>query len=663
MAFLETRGVLARLLATENLIVEHDPSANTASFDTLNRVLKLPVLRSDNEYVYNMFVGHEVGHALNTPEDWQSEIPDGVPFDFVNVIEDVRIERLIQDRFPGLRSDFTKAYNHLNDKDFFEICDKDLSKFSLIDRINLHFKLGSRAFVPFSEQETVYVTAVDEANTWQKVLLVAKMIQDYLQSLAQDEVPNDVDGESNGDGDTESQSSQSNSSDSDDESGDGDDDASVGEESDVDETTSETQKSFDDNMEKLSDNFFSKTYDYITPTDVNFDDIISVKQLRDSMVMPDPSFDIGPLHKDDFNKFLSSIKRDVNFMVQQFEMKKSADAYARQQVNKTGVLNTQMLHNYKLTDDIFLRQTVTPDGKSHGLVMLLDWSGSMEGIAVSTVKQIITLVQFCRKVQISFDVYTFTTGYKRHEREYKSGQAFNDTVGFVQVLNSKSRPREIDQDMLNLYYNSLALGGYRCQNVPYSPHLTMGGTPLNNALMMTPQIIERFKSLTNTQKVSLVVVTDGETSPIQYTKVNDYDRQIETYQYYETVMIRSGSKVYPIEAGSGARDVINWVKTQVDDISITHLYLAGTAACRSYLREHDVVMDDSQFRKTGSCMSTSDTWPVLGCINPKTFGDSDEEIGVESGATKGQIRNALKKYLKSKSTNKVFLSQLVGQFT
>ena len=99
-------------------------------------------------------------------------------------------------------------------------------------------------------------------------------------------------------------------------------------------------------------------------------------------------------------------------MAQQFEMKKSADAYARQQIHKTGVLNTNVLHNYKLTDDLFVRQSVVPDGKNHGLPMLIDWSGSMSDNIVATVKQLLVLVSFCRKVGIPFDVYTFTAqGY------------------------------------------------------------------------------------------------------------------------------------------------------------------------------------------------------------------------------------------------------------
>ncbi len=179
--------MLARLLATENLIVEHDNTAITASFNTETRVLRLPILKTDNENVYNMFVAHECAHALETPVRWKQDIPDGVPFDFVNVIEDIRIERYIQNKFPGLRSDFSRGYTKLNEDDFFRIQGRDLSKFSLIDRINLHYKLGSRAFVPFTDEELVYVKAAGDADTWDKVVLVSKMVAEYLNELVDNE--------------------------------------------------------------------------------------------------------------------------------------------------------------------------------------------------------------------------------------------------------------------------------------------------------------------------------------------------------------------------------------------------------------------------------------------------------------------------------------------
>ena len=88
-------------------------------------------------------------------------------------------------------------------------------------------------------------------------------------------------------------------------------------------------------------------------------------------------------------------------------MKKSASAYARATTSRTGVLNTSKLHTYKYNEDLFRKVTTLPEGKNHGLIFLLDWSGSMSHIMMDTVKQLINLVWFCKKVNIPFDVYAF----------------------------------------------------------------------------------------------------------------------------------------------------------------------------------------------------------------------------------------------------------------
>ena len=98
-------------------------------------------------------------------------------------------------------------------------------------------------------------------------------------------------------------------------------------------------------------------------------------------------------------------------MVKEFECKKAATAYARASVSKTGVLDTTKLFQYKYNDDIFKKITSTPDGKSHGLIFLLDWSGSMCYQLQQTVKQLLSLAQFCRKVKIPFVVYSFCLLY------------------------------------------------------------------------------------------------------------------------------------------------------------------------------------------------------------------------------------------------------------
>ena len=96
---------LAKLLATENLVVEH-ANVETASFDVVNRVLTLPVWEA-SEDVYDMLVGHEVGHALYTPNE---KIDADIPSSYVNVVEDARIERMIKSTYPGLIKSFCSGY-------------------------------------------------------------------------------------------------------------------------------------------------------------------------------------------------------------------------------------------------------------------------------------------------------------------------------------------------------------------------------------------------------------------------------------------------------------------------------------------------------------------------------------------------------------------------
>ena len=73
-----TKDILAKCMATEDLRVIHDANAETAYFDTENRVLCLPVWEDMSNATYDMLVGHEVSHALHTPaEGWQYFVGDG----------------------------------------------------------------------------------------------------------------------------------------------------------------------------------------------------------------------------------------------------------------------------------------------------------------------------------------------------------------------------------------------------------------------------------------------------------------------------------------------------------------------------------------------------------------------------------------------------------
>ena len=114
--------------------------------------------------VIDMLVGHEVGHALYTPDtEWWKEVK--VPQQFVNVVEDARIEKLIKRRYEGLNKTFYNAYHELSDRDFFEIENKDLDELNLADRVNLHFKIGHFVDIDFDIEENLLVSKIAVSYT------------------------------------------------------------------------------------------------------------------------------------------------------------------------------------------------------------------------------------------------------------------------------------------------------------------------------------------------------------------------------------------------------------------------------------------------------------------------------------------------------------------
>ena len=165
-----TKDILAKCMAMEDLRVIHDANAETAYFDTKNRVLCLPIWKDMTNSMYDMLVGHEVSHALHTPaEGWQEFVGyvkgSRMRHMFLNIVEDARIERLIKDKFPGLRRDFSVAYHEFADRDLFELADRTIDiNLSLIDRLNLYFKIGLFGIedIPFLANEQQYVTRMSK---------------------------------------------------------------------------------------------------------------------------------------------------------------------------------------------------------------------------------------------------------------------------------------------------------------------------------------------------------------------------------------------------------------------------------------------------------------------------------------------------------------------
>ncbi len=211
-------------------------------------------------------------------------------------------------------------------------------------------------------------------------------------------------------------------------------------------------------------------------------------------------------------------KKTVAYMVKEFEMKKSADQYARAATSKTGSLDMGKLHTYKYNEDLFRKVTTLPGATNHGLVMCLDWSGSMADNLKGTLSQLYNLVWFCRRTKIPFDVYAFSDNYARRYKEEvetdREAGAF-DIRSFA-MLNVLSSKMTTDEEMKVMHYLWMIANqwGYRDWKALGYPQrcasgYNLSGTPLNEAIIAMMKIVPKFKSDNNLQKVHSVFLTDG----------------------------------------------------------------------------------------------------------------------------------------------------------
>jgi len=452
----EQKSILAKLLASENVIVEHG-KFSTASFDTKNRVLRLPIWKEMSGNLYDLLVLHEVGHALFTPEEGHHDAKGhGKGFkSFLNVVEDARIERKIKNKFPGGRRAFVEGYNDLMKRDFFGIKKHglDINGLGLIDRINLHYKVGDHLDISFSDEESVFVDRIDKAETWKEVVKICEDLYDYAKENesetdmsdhdygsmmdndddedwdedfdpsdyeemespadsgdAGEETGEEESDDETGDNDTtggkasDEESSEEENSEGSEKSKEGDSDEedeskkgspSSGTEGGTDgsfsdyEPESETDNNFRNNESELvSDE--AKPYKYLNiPTNINLKDVIvdfsDIYEKYREYWAGDTTGRYGSSTGEEqrtystelFKDFRNKNKKVVEYLAKEFEMKKAAKEHSRAATANSGILDSERLYTYKYNEHIFKKLTITPDGKNHGLVMFVDWSGSM----------------------------------------------------------------------------------------------------------------------------------------------------------------------------------------------------------------------------------------------------------------------------------------------
>ena len=692
--------VFARLLAAENLVVIHDASAETASFDLDSRVLTLPVWDTMSGHVYDMLVSHEVSHALNTPlEGWKKELEAAganasLVQHYINVVEDVRIERMIQAKFPGLRPDYKAGRQWMKDNIMGDVL-KDVAngKAHSIDHVNL-FAKGMLDATDLTADEITMYDRCYACETFDEVVTLAKEFlaelpekeenggdasdgnaegegQEGGESAARDEqsegnAEGDDGANADGEGQDQSENAEANSEAKGDGSmesaGDAKDDGSN---ADSDDQRSEAAQKMDAAMKGLVNRTASEHEMKTLPAmgDRMSDFLITADEVINSAT--GSTIIASDIATRNFSNLQAEQKAMVNHMVNLFNQKRSATAHKRARRAKTGVLDTVKMTNYKWSEDIFRQIKVMPEGKNHGFFMLVDWSGSMSDKIIETIKQTIMLAEFCRRVNVPFRVAAFSStgaSYLRTGDYPEKIDGLGSLYGtcLVEYLSSDLKKADFDKAAAILFDGAIASTydrtSYRCSGHRFD---SLGSTPLDEGIMIASERMMQMRAAGKCEIMNLIILTDGEASSDMFTSSGWGDRnsgatvtdpisglRFNTYNNWET---RRNSTAMALDV----------LRARVGDVNIVGIYLASNK--RDYTdfwhgqRDLDGAQQwDPKQRLYPVDLDGYEKYFIF-VTNAKPVKGLDS---VDSTDSKAKVRNALIREGKDRKDRKTFLNQL-----
>lgn len=727
MELIQSKSILAKLMATENLHIEQR-KVETASFDVKNRILTIPILEKGiSADLYDLFMGHEVGHALYTPEDGMKKAY-GLKYSMsvMNVLEDSRIERKIKNKYPGIRQSFIRAYKELLGQDFFGTADKDLNELNFIDRVNLYCKGGASIGIKFNDVETQLLEEIENTQTYDDVIEVYKKVSDYMKSQEEeqeeesgtkkgqvdlsdeemDEILEEILGEESNEqpeedgkgktsaeeelggdeGPTNSKPQSGGSEGMNDQSGKKQGTGEGGRKSKQnEEPVSETDEAYRKNESRMFSSS-SLEYGYGNVPNLNIDKIIIDHKIiwtrYEEDVASNYKNNFGTnksecklflvKEKEEFLKFREESKKVVSYLVKEFELRKNAEQMKRASISKTGDLNMNKIFSYNFNEDIFKKITVLPGGKSHGLVMFIDWSGSMAENIGNTVKQLLNLVMFCKKVNIPYEVYAFSTEYEniekgwQHQNNIKRGDMCLSDFRLLNILSNRMSAVDFSKAAgALLKYDEF--GRYTMPE-----WFKLGGTPLNESIVAAMNIVPKFKKDNRLQVVNTVFLTDGEGN--KWTAVSDgYGRYLWSSQgsKNQRLVIRDPVTKHE-EMISNMTDneltsaYIKLLKARTGCNIIGFYVLSGRTfgyVLSKYMPDGDTFIVEKMkkdFRSNKFQVITNGGFDEYYLLRSESLDtDEDSEFEVEENATLKKIASQFNKFSSSRKSSRVVLNRFI----
>jgi hypothetical protein len=459
-----------------------------------------------------------------------------------------------------------------------------------------------------------------------------------------------------------------------------------------------TDDNFRRNEHKLLDEK-SREYLYVSFPKPIYENILTPHKIVHKHMTEFYSGKIYDNSKQLLQQFKEKNDKFISLMAKEFEMKKAANVFSKSKVSETGDIDINKIYKYKIEDNIFKKVTLVPKGKSHGLVLLLDRSGSMSDHMGSSIEQILVLTSFCRKVNIPFVVYGFgnyDTGrifdypdkaiqpcfeYKENQRMYDF-----DKVYLREYLSSTMKKSEFN----NAFKNMLTLSHqFKIRSYSFPMNEGLSSTPLNQSLVTIAPLVKKFKKNNNLDIVNTVIVHDGDSDMLRDTFVLSEGKKTErkiayTRSYNVVISDRENQIQIKLNEDDNWRDdgeasknaILQWYR-QVTGSKIFGFFIVGDRATQikkclssrfqensndnkpvTYQKIQELFL---QIKETKFLESKNKGYNAFYFIpGGRKLQIEDDDLVINGNVTSSKLVNAFKKMSKNKHTNRILVTKFIS---
>lgn len=392
----------------------------------------------------------------------------------------------------------------------------------------------------------------------------------------------------------------------------------------------------------------------------------------------------------------------VDYMVKEFEMRKNASQLSRTQTSKSGEIDSTKLARYGITADIFKRINTIKEGKSHGLVMFVDLSGSMQDCLIKVFEQAIALTMFCKKVNIPFDVYGFSNNdslnvyapnWKMKHLRQAGYLSFDCEPMFhlKHYLSSNMNMVQYREACMNLIFLGNANKRYYVRKYFMPAAEALNGTPLDPAIVASIDIVSKFKTVNRLDNVNCIFLTDGvggttnmiyeenQQQKLYSRHYNVDNKKTSFYVQYPNTNIRvlynnlrkdGGERYRPADFFTSARALIEVAK-KVTGAKYTGYYVTSKSEISHLLIPYEFVYVNRELwdqqkkdlrkliNKQNFISSIKFGFDEYFFVAETNLEIKEEKIEVAPSATKSAMTKAFMNSLKGRNLQRMFLNKFM----